>query len=418
MRHPLLAGSFALSTAMAQIPTDSAIVLETTTALYVPNYRIVDLLGGGNTTMRNQNVWTLPSPISVATDPASPVHFFFQTNPASLAGSWRNELGLLGRSLLATWGPWQQGPADRIEVSTSHVITLTNGVVAISPRVGGGPVQTLFLLANARDLAVVGSLLYVAAFDPSTPAPVIEFQLPSGPMRTVGNYVGVRALGASPILPVLCLGTHSGDLVHIDAVTGGVLSNTATGLGSIVAVGYTRFGTLVWADATELHSELVPGGPVYVSPTNAIVDFGVARAITATVTPFGDGCGLGSTADWNANSLPTLGNATFQLGLVGGPANALVALVLGDSRYQSSLLGVPLPFDLAPFGAVGCRLSVNPVVPLAYVSNNQGAVAQIVPIPANPTLAGIEFVAQWFVADANVGPLGMATTSGVAFVVR
>jgi hypothetical protein len=414
---PFVPALLAAAPLPAQVPTDSVLVLQTATALYVPNYHIVDVFGGGSTTLGNQSVWSLPSPVSIATDPVAAGQFFFQTNPSSLAGTWRQEVGLLASAEVASWGAWQQQPATRVEAGTADVVTLRNGLVESVPRAGGAP-ATLFSQAGAHDLAFTPTHLFVASFDPSVAVPVMEWTLPSGPIRQVGNYVGVQAIAASPLAPELCLGLQNGDLVRIDVATGAVLGTTSTGLGPIVAVGYTRFGTLVWADATQVHSELVPGGPIYVSPTASIVDFGVATAPTASVTPFGSGCGLGANADWNALSLPTLGNSTFSLGVVQAPANALALLALGSSRTFSSVLSVPLPFDLAVLGAANCDLLVDPLVPLAYVTNSQGLATQIVPIPNAPTLAGIEFAAQWFVSDAAVGPLGLAGTTGVAFVVR
>lgn len=414
---PFLPALLATAAATAQMPPDSVLVLESAQALYVPNYHVVDVFGGGSTTLGNQSVWSLPSPVSVATDPVAAGQFFFQTNPSSLAGTWRQEVGLLGTAGQATWGPWLQQPATRVEVGTAAVVTLRNGLVESVPRAGGAPAP-LFLQAGAHDLALTATHLFVASSDPSTPVPVIEYTLAGGSVRIVGLYTGVQAIAASPLVPELCLGMQNGDLVRIDVTTGAVVGTTTTGLGAIVAVGYTRFGTLVWADATQVHSELVPGGPIYVSPTAAIVDFGVSRVPAAAVTPFGDGCGAGAAADWTATSSPTLGNAAFTLGLVQAPGNVLALLALGGSRTQSSVLTVPLPFDLTVLGATNCELLVDPLVPLAYVTSGQGGVAQTVPIPNAPSLAGIEFVAQWFVADASVGPLGFAGTSGVAFVVN
>lgn len=247
-------------------------------------------------------------------------------------------------------------------------------------------------------------------------APLVEYDTATATQRLVGNYVGVRAIAASPVAPELCLGLQNGDLVRIDIATGAVIATTPTGLGPIVAVGYTRFGTLVWADATQLWSELVPGGPVWVSGS-AIVDFGIGVASTASVTPFGVGCGLGAAAEWSSNSLPVLGNAGFALGLGSAPVNAFAVLALGGSRYFSAALGA-LPFSLQGLGAPGCELLVDPQVLLLLTTNAVGAATQVIPIPVAPGLAGLEFVGQWFVPDAGVGALGLAGTVGVAFVVQ
>lgn len=403
---------------VAQIPTDTVLVLQSTSSVTVPNYRFVDVRGGGDAPLSDQNVFLQPSPVSVAVDPVDPAQFFFQANTSSLGGTWRTQVGLLGSSGQTSWGPWFQGAGTRLEVGASRVFALRLGNVESCSRVpGGAPPAVLFPLASAVDLAVNGSLLYAASFDPGVPAPLVEYDTTTATQRLVGSYVGVRAVAASPIVPELCLGLQNGDLLRVDLATGAVLSTTPTGLGSLVAVGYTRFGTLVWADAQQLWSELVPTAPVYVAAT-PIVDFGVAAVATASVVPFGPGCGLGALASWSANGLPTLGNAGFQLGLVDGPASSLAILALGGSRYFASGLGLALPLDLQGLGASGCDLLVDPQVLLAKVTNPAGGATQVVPIPATPALAGSEFVAQWFVADAGVGPLGLAGTAGVAFVVR
>ncbi|MBL8752119.1 MAG: hypothetical protein JNK15_02355, partial [Planctomycetes bacterium] len=168
----------------AQIPTDAVLVLETTTTFYTPNWRLVDPFGGGWTIVHNQSVWTLPSPTSLAVDPVDPRYFFFQTNPSSLAGTWRQEVGLLATAQQAQWGPWQQGNAERVACGPNHVFTLQNGTVTRSARTVGGGLTTLFTAADAVDIAAAGTLVLVATNANGTPSPVLEYDLASSTQRT------------------------------------------------------------------------------------------------------------------------------------------------------------------------------------------------------------------------------------------
>jgi len=400
----------------AQIPTNSILVLESTTTLNASNYHIVDALGGGSASVRNQSVFMLPSPASVAVDPVAPDLFYFEASTTTLPGTWRTQVGLLGAIGQSTWGPWFQTPGARIEIGATHFFRVRQGNVEWCGRTPGlGSPAVLFPLSNAVDLAVLGSRVW-AASSSVAPAPLVEYDTATATQRVVGNYVGVLAIAVSPVAPELCLGLQNGDLVRIDIATGAVIATTPTGLGPIVAVGYTRFGTLVWADATQLWSELVPSGPVWVSGTS-IVDFGIGVAPTASVTPFGAGCGLGAATDWFPNSLPVQGNLGFALGLGFAPANSFALLAFGNSRYFSASLGA-LPISLQGIGAPGCELLVDPQVLLLQPTNAIGAASQGIPIPFSPALAGVEFVGQWFVLDAGVGALGLAGTAGVAFVVQ
>lgn len=405
---------------VAQIPNDAVLVLESTTALYVPNYRVVDAFGGGSTTLRNQNVFLLPSPVSVAIDPIEPQNFHWLANTASLPGVWRTEVGLLASIQLSTWGPWLQAIGDRVECGAVQVFTLRAGLVEASGRALGSPgfgsTVPLFALPGAADLAANSTHLYVASNHGGL-SPLVEYDLTTGVQRTVGSYWAVRAVAVSPIASELCLADFLGDLHRIDISTGAVIATTNTGLGPLVAVGYTSLGTLVWANPQQVWSELVPGGPIYTTPTT-IVDFAVSRTPTASVVPFGRGCGVGAAANWSANTQPTLGNAAFTLALQNAPGSAFAVLVLGGSRLFAASWSVPLPFDLGPLGAPGCALLVDPAVLLLHATTAAGGASQVVPIPANPSLAGIEFVAQWFVPDAGIAPLGLAATEGVAFVPR
>lgn len=414
MRRAIVVLSLLTAAATAQMPHDHALVLESTTAFYVPNYRIVDLYGGGYSIVHNQNVYSLPSPVSVATDPTTPGHYFFQTNPSSLAGTWRQDLGMLATAQQALWGPWQQGAASRVRVGTSQVFTLQNGLVRATARAGNGPITNILTVPGAVDLASLGSKLWVVANQAGT-SPLVEFDLVTSVQRLVGTYTGARSLAVSPTQLEACLGLDNGHLQRIDIASGAVTSilpgNATTA--PIVAVGYTRFATLAWADAQNAWSELATG-PIYTALAS-IVDLGVGTATTASAVPFGFGCGLGGGGQWLTTGLPTLGNSNFQIGMSVWPFQPLAILALGTSRVQSSVLGIGLPFDMGLFGAPGCDLLVDPQTLLAHAAFS--SVQQPLPIPNSPALAGASFFAQIFVSS-NQNALGLDATPGLALTIQ
>jgi hypothetical protein len=313
----LLLGSSLCATAVAQVPTDAIVVLETSVPSGL-NYKYVDVLGRGITTVLGQNVFLQPPPVSVATDPTGAQYFFFQANPSSLAGTWRFGTGLLGRIASAQWGSWLRVAGERVEVGSTRVFTLRSGIVESYAKVPPAtivPATQLFTLANAIDLAVAEPFLYVASNSGGSSV-VVEYDLVQSTQRVIGNYFGVRSIAVWPAGAELTLGLQSGDLQRINIVNGATISTTPTGLGQLIAVGYSRFGSLAYTDGLQLWSELVPTGPLYVSNTT-IRDFGVATWPVATATPFGSGCGLGAPITWSVPAAPALGNSTFTLGLRG-----------------------------------------------------------------------------------------------------
>jgi len=402
----LLAGA-----AAAQVPTDVAVVLQAASPGQ-PNYTFVDVLGRGRTTVRGQNVFLTPPPVSVAVDPTGANHFFFMS-VTSLLGTWRYTVGELGRIQSSVWGAWQRDAGSRIEAGDTEVFALRGSFVETRPKAQSpvGPATQLVQIPFAVDLAVAGTKLFVATNNGGF-SDVVEFDLQTNVLRTVGSYSGVRCIAVSPFANELALGLSSGAIDRIDVATGALNSSLPTGLGPLVAVGYTRYATLVWADAQSLWSEITPSAPLLTSSTG-IVDFGVAVHPVATSTPFGEGCGVGASAEWSASGVPSLGNAGYTIGLRNGPIGSFAILALGLGRAVTST-GVPLPIDLAVIGAPGCPLLADPLVLLLRPTDAFGETDQPLPIPSSPGLAGAEWAGQWLLPDPNVGPLGLATTAGLA----
>jgi hypothetical protein len=412
--HALALAPMLTTALLAQVPTDAIVVLETGTAIG-QNYTYVDVLGRGITPVLGQNVLLQPPPVSVAVDPTGATNFFFQANPSSLAGTWRFNTGLLGNITQAQWGSWLRTAGERVEVGTTRVFTLRSGAVesyAKAPTPQIVPATLLFNLPGAVDLAVLEPFVYVVSDNAGT-ATVVEYDLTTAGQRTIGTYGSARSIAVSPFGGELTLGLQSGDLQRIAISNGAVLATTTTGLGALLAVGYARLGTLVWTDGQQLWSELVPNAPLYVSSTG-IRDFGVASWPVATATPYGTGCARGATVTWSVPSAPALGNAAFALGLRNGVPTSFALLAVGIDRAQAPSIGQTLPYDLQLLGAPGCRLLVDPAVLTLRATNVFGETDQPLPIPATPTLAGLEVVAQWLVPDNTVGTLGLATSPALA----
>lgn len=414
--HPFAALAFATALA-AQLPTDTALILQDAPGTN-PNYALADVFGRGSTPVAGQNVILTPPPNSVAVDPVLGTDFYF-LSASAFSGAWRVRLGALATFQQSVWGAWQQQISDRVEVGATRVVTLRGGAVeaTLKSSPAPSPAVLLFQLAGAVDLAVAEPFVYVASNVGGGPSPLVEYNLQNGTQRTVGTYANVRSLALSPASPELCLGLASGDLERIDVATGASIGTQPTGLGSIVAVAYTRFGSLVYADAQTVWSELSPGAPIYTSSTT-IFDVAVARVPIASSTPYGSACGAVSTSAWAVTGSPTIGNAGYAVGLRQGVPSSFAVLALGDSRSASSVFGAPLPIDLSVLGAPGCQLLVDPLVLLAQPSDVFGEADQPLPIPAAPILSGVEWSAQWVQPDAGIGPFGLVTTRGLAIAIR
>ncbi|MCI0589888.1 MAG: hypothetical protein L0323_24000, partial [Planctomycetes bacterium] len=110
----------------------------------------------------------------------------------------------------------------------------------------------------------------------------------------------------------------------------------------------------------------------------------------------------------SANSLPQVGNFAFEIGCVGGPPNAI-----GSLGFSSAGLAAPISFG-------GLSVWIDPSAPMFFgipsLTGPSGEVAQSVPIPLNPTLAGAQAFAQFAWPDP-CAPGGYSGSSGLAVVV-
>lgn len=119
---------------------------------------------------------------------------------------------------------------------------------------------------------------------------------------------------------------------------------------------------------------------------------------TAAATHSSSMSGPGGTSNFTGNSY-----------VVAGGLPAVLSIGISGSNWN----GIPLPFDLAVFGAPGCfignSIDLNQVG--VTVPGNNGAVTIPVPIPGNPFLQGGSFYTQYLFLEATANNLGIFTTN-------
>jgi hypothetical protein len=136
-------------------------------------------------------------------------------------------------------------------------------------------------------------------------------------------------------------------------------------------------------------SALLPDDPV---------DFAIAPDhFRADLAQYGQPCG-NPNLSVQVFSLPTIGNQGFAIQLGGGAPAAATLLALGFSDTLAGALPLSLPG--------GCPLRTSAESVWFLLTNAQGAVAQALPVPPQPGLAGLSLYGQWLQA-----PLGAFTSS-------
>ncbi len=144
------------------------------------------------------------------------------------------------------------------------------------------------------------------------------------------------------------------------------------------------------------------------TPASATFQF-YAPIANATFASMGAPCGRptpGPRLTPAPDSRPWLGD---QLAIEFAPIPARTPLVVAIGGSTSSWNGIPLPLDLAPFGAPTCvlRCSGDIFDPLVDLG---GRAVWAVQIPPLPPLAGQLVHAQGLVFDVGANPLGLSTT--------
>ncbi len=127
------------------------------------------------------------------------------------------------------------------------------------------------------------------------------------------------------------------------------------------------------------------------------------------VRGFGMGCvGVGNTVP-TLSALPPAIGATSTVSMQTAVPNSPAVLLVGAAdQFWGS---VPLPFDLTPFGFVGCRLLVSLDVTLPASADGSGLAQFPIAIPAQINLLGAVFYSQG--VNANLGwSAGLVATVG------
>lgn len=111
----------------------------------------------------------------------------------------------------------------------------------------------------------------------------------------------------------------------------------------------------------------------------------------------------------SARTFPRIGE-TLVLAVHGAKPSTLGVVWLGGS--DSFWSGLPLPFDMGPFGAMGCPIVVSWDIGVFVSSGTDGSLELGLPIPDNVGLAGAVLFAQASIVDLTANRLGLVTSNG------
>jgi len=142
-----------------------------------------------------------------------------------------------------------------------------------------------------------------------------------------------------------------------------------------------------------------PGHDLF--PSTGIVRF---KQIGDLMTPFGSPCpGSMTTPFLTATGSAMIGDRP-SMDLFGALPNTGVLSMVGTT--QTSL-------DLAPLGAPGCTLLVDPIVMDLVFSNPAGMVSKLIDIPVNASLVGQHLYVQDAIYDPSANALDFNTSNGI-----
>jgi hypothetical protein len=396
----------------AQTPTDSILVLEDVPVQQgntPPAFRLVDALGRGFSTVRNQTVFAPRT--AAAIDPTDASNVFYETSSTSLGGTWSTTIRGLATFGVNTWGTLGREASTRVEAGAMKVFTLRNGQLWAVPKAGGVN-AAIASVPFAVDLTIVDPEAFVLTLPPSGASQIVAVHTGTFAVRTLRPLPSSRSIAWSPTLELL-VGTDTGDVLRVDPATGTVTNSIATGTGSIRNLAATRFGTAVWTDGARVYSELLGGAVIYTS-TWPILDLSMPRTLAASLMPYGQSCAAPGTIEWSFSSQPNLGNANFRVGLRNGTPNTPALLCLGQGFSFSTVFGQALPIGLGSIGLGSCLLHCDPILQSGIALDGTGSASALAAIPNDPALAGATFGLQWFGAQAGANALGFVASEGAA----
>lgn len=123
------------------------------------------------------------------------------------------------------------------------------------------------------------------------------------------------------------------------------------------------------------------------------------------------GCvGTNGTPSLLASGIPATGNAV-SLDLTGGAGSQPATLALGASKTTWN--GVPLPVDLSPLGAPGCRILTGATISIAAGTNSLGQLSQTIRFPSLGSIVGLTFYTQAWLLDPGANALGLTVSNGL-----
>ena len=396
----------------AQTPIDSILVLEDVPVQQgntPPAFRLVDALGRGFSTVRNQTVFAPRT--SAAVDPTDASSVFYETSSTSLGGTWSTTIRGLATFGVNTWGTLGREASTRVEAGATKVFTLRNGQLWAVPKAGGAN-AAIASVPFAVDLTIVDPEAFVLTLPPSGASQILAVHTGTFAVRTLGPLPSSRSIAWSPTLELL-VGTDTGDVLRVDPATGTVTNSIATGTGSIRNLAATRFGTAVWTDGARIYSELLSGAAIYTSSW-PILDLSMPRTLAASLMPYGQSCAAPGTIEWSFSSQPNLGNANFRVGLRNGTPNTPALLCLGQGFSFSTVFGQVLPIGLGSIGLGSCLLHCDPILQSGIALDGTGAASALAAIPNDPALAGATCGLQWVGAQAGANALGFVGSEGAA----
>jgi len=126
------------------------------------------------------------------------------------------------------------------------------------------------------------------------------------------------------------------------------------------------------------------------------------------ITEFGTACGA---IEITPISDPVIGNADFGVKLEGALPGVPCFLALGAENVD--WLGIPLPLDLASFGAPGCELLIQLDQVNTTVSDADGVATFALPVPNDAGLVGKDIYAQWGATDLAANALGLVLSEAL-----
>lgn len=130
---------------------------------------------------------------------------------------------------------------------------------------------------------------------------------------------------------------------------------------------------------------------------------------------FGIGCsGSNGVPQLAPSGVPEAGSAVqFDLGRA--RVASVASLSLGSST--TSFAGTPLPFDLAPLGAPGCRVLCDRLVSVLLPTSSNGNASFRLDLPAQRNLIGARLHGQFTVIDPPANALGLTTSNAATLTI-